>query len=264
MKTIIVATDFSASAEKAMMYAGAIASKIHAEILLLHVYQIPVSMAEVPVMMISAEELKHIADEGLSNARTVLKNVFPSLEIRTESRLGDVLDELEDVRKPLDTFAIVTGKHGASGIERFLFGSTSLSIVRHSSIPVIVVPDQTSNTNINQVALAVDDLKDVLPQQKIKNFIEALEAQLHIVHVQVNQSVSKEMDELVSFLNSKCHTIHDEDFLNGIQTYLQQNNIDLLITIPHKHSFVERLTFRTHTEELLKKLTIPIACISED
>ncbi|HEY0355313.1 MAG TPA: universal stress protein [Flavisolibacter sp.] len=265
MKTLIVATDFSSPAENAMLFAGSIASKIQARVMLFHVYQIPVSMAEVPVLMISGEELKHAADEGLKSAAAVLQNAYPSLNIITESRLGDVNDELNEVCKTMDPFAIVTGKHGASGLERFLFGSTSLSIVRHTSIPVIVIPDTSVKKEISNVALAIDDLKEELPQQqKIKTFIETLGAQLHIIHVQGNKTSSKELDKLVSFLHSKCETIHSDEFFTGIQSYLNNKNIDMLITIPHKHSFVERLTFRTHTEELLKKLTIPIACISED
>ena len=195
----------------------------------------------------------------------VLQNAYPSLNIITESRLGDVNDELNEVCKTMDAFAIVTGKHGASGLERFLFGSTSLSIVRHTTIPVIVIPDTSVKKEISNVALAIDDLKEELPQQqKIKTFIETLGAQLHIIHVQGNKTSSKELNNLVSFLHSKCETIHSDEFFTGIQSYLNNKNIDMLITIPHKHSFVERLTFRTHTEELLKKLTIPIACISED
>ncbi len=264
MKTIIVATDFSVAAENAMLYAGSIADKIKAGILLLHVYQIPVSMAEVPVMMVSGEELKTAADDGLANAVSILKKAYPALPVKQESRLGDVTNELEEICRSVEPFAVVSGKHGTSGIERFLFGSTSLSIVRHSSIPVIVVPDTTIKRDISNVALAIDDLKEELPQQKIRDFIQGLGAQLHVVHVQENKTSSKELDNLVSFLGSRCHTVHDDEFFHGIQSYLEDNRIDMLITVPHKHSFVERLTFRTHTEELLKKLTIPITCIRED
>jgi len=44
---------------------------------------------------------------------------------------------------------------------------------------------------------------------------------------------------------------------------LQQNNIDMLMVLPHKHSFLERLGSKTHTEELLGKITIPVVCIAD-
>ena len=264
MKTIIAATDFSAPAENAMLYAAAMASKVKASLILLHVYQIPVSMAEVPVLMISAEELRHAADEGLKNAKAIVASAYPLLEVNIESRLGEVTEELNELCKSIGPVAIVTGKHGSSGLERLFFGSTSLSIVRHSNYPVIVIPDHTNNHEIKNIALAVDDLKDQLPKEKIRKFISTVGAQLHIVHVQSNKTAVNELDEVVSFLGSKCTTIHSDEFFEGLQNYLMEHHIDMLIILPHKHSFMERLTFRTHTEELLKKLSIPVACIMED
>ena len=76
MKIILVPTDFSASAENAMVYAGHLARKLDASVLLLHVYQIPISMNDVPVMMVSAEELRHNAEQGLDRSRVILSYVF--------------------------------------------------------------------------------------------------------------------------------------------------------------------------------------------
>ena len=51
MKTILVATDFSPAALNAANYAADMALAINADILLLHVYQIPVVYLEVPVAL---------------------------------------------------------------------------------------------------------------------------------------------------------------------------------------------------------------------
>lgn len=263
MKQIIVPTDFSAPAENAMLYAGQLAQKTGAGILLLHVYQIPISMSEVPVLMISADELRQNADHGLERTKELLQKFYPSVSVTTESRMGDVTDELNDVCKEQDVFAIVAGKHGASGIEHFFFGSTSLSIVRHTSIPVIIVPEKNSRQEIKTIALAIDNGVEKLPEQKIKSIVDGLGAQLHIIHVQTDKTDQKELDTVVATFNSKCTNIKDDEFLHGIQTYLEENNIDLLMILPHKHNFFERLTLKTHTEELLRKLTIPVVCIME-
>ena len=69
MKTIVVPTDFSASAEHASIYAAELAKSINATVLLLHVYQMPITMSDFPVLIISAEELKNNADKGLQRAK---------------------------------------------------------------------------------------------------------------------------------------------------------------------------------------------------
>ena len=263
MKQLIVTTDFSVPAENAMMFAGRLAQKTGAAITLLHVFQIPVSMSEVPVLMISAEELKNNADAGLQKAKELLLRSFPDSQVATESRMGDVTDELNDLSKSIQPLAIITGKHGAGGVERFFFGSTSLSIVRHTNIPVIVVPENATAREVRSIALAIDERVN-LPHRRIKALTEALGAELHVIHVQPQKTSTKEFDKVVEGLNIVPKTIRDDEVMHGIQTYLQENQIDMLMILPHRHSFLERLTFRTHTEELLRKLTIPVVCIMEE
>ena len=49
MKTILVATDFSSSAANAANYAAEMALRIKANLLLLHVYRIPIGYLEMPI-----------------------------------------------------------------------------------------------------------------------------------------------------------------------------------------------------------------------
>src|ERR1700741_4703000 len=103
MKTIIVPTDFSAISNNAIDYAVDLAKATGGSILLFHAYQVPVSMTDVPIVLLS-------------------------------------IDELEDVCAKVKPFAVVMGTKGATGMERVLFGSTTLTTIRHLSWPVIVVP----------------------------------------------------------------------------------------------------------------------------
>lgn len=264
MKTIVVATDFSAPAENAMLYAAQLADTIKASVLLFHAYQVPVGMNDIPVLMISTNELKANAEAGLTRAKELLNKNFTSLNIKTESRLGDVIDELNDVCSIIDPLLIVVGKHGASGVQQMLFGSTSLSVIRHTTYPVIVVPDRFHGYGIKNAALAIDASVENVCVQKLKTLVTELNIQLHIVHVKQEKSASLQVGRLVTELNSKYSTIYNHEFVHGIESYIQNNNIDLLIILPHKHSLMDRLFFKTHTKELLKKISTPIMCICEN
>lgn len=264
MKTIVVATDFSAPAERAMLYAGRLADHINASVLLLHVYQIPVGMNDMPVLVVSTDELKKNAQAGLERAKKLLQTNCAGVEVQTEARLGDVINELEDVCRKTNPVIIVIGKHGASGVQRILFGSTSLSIIRHASYPVIAVPDNWRKEEAKIVALAIDESVEKLEAQKIRALVDELKIQLRIIHVKQEKSASLPVKNLVTELNSNYETIYDHEFVHGIETYVKQNGIDLLIIHPHKHNLVERLFFKTHTKELLNKVSIPIMCINEN
>lgn len=263
MKTILVPIDFSPSSDNAMNYAAYLAAKVGASLLLVHVYQIPVSMNDMPVLMVSAEELKNSADKGLQKAQEELQKSQAGIEVRTESRLGDVVEELNDVCKERRPFAIVVGKHGASGMERFLFGSTTLSVINHCEVPVISVPETVKEFSLNNIALAADHAGLGKQAEAIRRFIGALEARLHIVHIQESDKTAPELKNLLPEFEPVCQTIRNEDFVHGLESYVQTNGIDLLMILPHKHSFIERTFFKTHTKELVQKIGIPIVSIAE-
>ena len=215
------------------------------------------------MMMVPVEELKNNADKGLERCREELLKNFSSADVKTESRLGDVVEELKDICSEIHPFAIVAGKHGASGMERFLFGSTTQAIIRHSAYPVISVPESTTSFRLNNIALAIDTSDTGFPETGIKEFLQTLKARLHIVHIQESGNDAPGFKNLLADLEPVYATIKNNEFVHGIEQYVRAHSIDMLMILPHKHSFVERLFFKTHTAELIEKLQVPIVCITE-
>ncbi len=117
MKTIIIPTDFSNVATNAMNYGLDMAIDIKADVLLFHVYNVPVSMTEVPVMLISVDELQKNAEEQMAWLKKKVEHIVSGkIKIDTQTRLGDTVDELEALCKRVQPFAVVMGSRGASGI----------------------------------------------------------------------------------------------------------------------------------------------------
>ena len=69
MKKIIVPTDFSPAALNAVNYAADMALAINARVHLLHIYQIPISVSETPLVFVSVEELKDNAEKKLAQMK---------------------------------------------------------------------------------------------------------------------------------------------------------------------------------------------------
>ncbi|RYF85598.1 MAG: universal stress protein, partial [Chitinophagaceae bacterium] len=49
----------------------------------------------------------------------------------------------------------------------------------------------------------------------------------------------------------------------GLQQFASGQNIDMLIVLPHKHSFFERLFAKENTDDILRTVTIPVLCLHE-
>jgi nucleotide-binding universal stress UspA family protein len=50
----------------------------------------------------------------------------------------------------------------------------------------------------------------------------------------------------------------------GISEFAEKNNIDLIITLPKKHSVLERLFEKSTTRELIHQTKIPMMCIHQE
>ena len=275
MKTIIVPTDFSPIATNAMNFAADMAANIDATVTLLHIYQVPVSMTDVPVVLVSSDDLRKSSEEKLEILKQDLTHVTSGkIKIYTEARLGDIVDELEEVCNHVEPFAVIMGTKGSSGVERILFGSTTLSAIRHLKWPVIVVPpDKEYGAGIKKIGFACDFNKVVenTPIQFIKNMVKEFGAELHVLHVDHdNKNFKPETPEeslmlhtLLEDMDPNYHFIDNPETEVGINEFVESNNIDLLITIPKKHKLLEGLFKPSSTKQIVTKSHVPVMCVHE-
>lgn len=267
MNTIIVPTDFSPAADNAAEYAAKLAQRLNASVLLLHVYQLPVPMTDYPVLMVTVEDLKKGAEEGLNRTLEAAQLKYPGVTFQVESRLGDVATEIEDASKERDAFALVVGTKDLNGFERFLFGDTTISLIKNSTFPVIAVPE-SYNAGVPQNMVLATDFTNAadIPTGNIAGIAGVLEANLHVVHVEEKESkyYPEELMQAFGGINASYHAIKDDDVAEGLKHYVQQNNIDLVLVLPHKHNLYERLFFKGHTKGILHAMPVPVMSLKSE
>ena len=69
-----------------------------------------------------------------------LKDENPDLDITLHTVVGDATDVLLEESSKLQPGMLVIGTHGRTGLEHMLMGSTAEFLVRHATVPVLVVP----------------------------------------------------------------------------------------------------------------------------
>lgn len=270
MNTIIVPTDFSPLADDALHYGAQLAQAIQAELLLFTVYMVPVTTNETAVTMIPIEEIKDSADEGLKRVQQDVQQSYPNVAVRTESRLGDVVNELEDVCRQYQPYAVVMGRHHLSGMEQALFGSSTLSAIRHLDCPIITVAADTTFEQPKNIVLATD-LADIekFPAQKIMQLLQPFNAALHIVHIadeNTTADTTKKATELttpLAALQPSFQIVQHSDIAQGIQQYIEQHHAEWLILIPHEHNLLQRVFSKQHIKSILDHISIPAVSVAE-
>ncbi len=275
MKTIIVPTDFSPAATCAMNYAADMALDIKASLLLLHVYQVPIAISDAPLLLVSIDELREGAEQQLAKLKEGLEHVTSGqLKIYTEARLGSVEDELQSICEKIQPFAVVMGAVGHSAIERTLFGSTTLTAIKHLTWPVIAVPQgKEYGKGIKKLGLAADfrEVVDTTPTDVIRNIVKEFNADLHVLNVDYrNKQFRPETPHESALLHTALHDlapsyhfIEHEDIEDGINEFAEKNNLDLVIAIPKKHKLLQGIFKKSSTRQLIFESRVPVMCVHE-
>ncbi len=138
---LLVATDFSTDAaralEEAKFFARAFDSRLH----LLHAFSLPDTFVDkwtYPLEMI--ERARDEADKRLQDLRDQVANSIP--EVTAEVRDGRPADVILTRAKELSADMIVMGTRGTTGLDYFVLGSVAERTLRRAECPVLVVGKQ--------------------------------------------------------------------------------------------------------------------------
>jgi nucleotide-binding universal stress UspA family protein len=145
MKRILVATDGSEGADRAVDYAAHLAKDTGAELMIVNVigaYGLPDKVLRAFTQGQHAwldELLESLSAKMLTNARDRARGVGAA-SIQLESRPGEVAQAIIDIAREKPADVIVVGKRGAGRIAGLLLGSVSQKLVSLAPVPVIIVP----------------------------------------------------------------------------------------------------------------------------
>jgi len=147
IRTILVPTDFSDSADAALAWARDAARAFHARIVLLHVIDLPYQWMPVagpasipaPVPATVVRGIREQAHASL-DARARRAPEIGRRLLRTGRARAAIVAAADALRADL----IVMGTHGPRGVSRLFIGSVAEYVVRHARVPVTTVraPDR--------------------------------------------------------------------------------------------------------------------------
>ena len=267
MRTIIAPTDFSAISYNASLFAAKMAEDIKADLILLHVMELPISVAEFPVTENAFDEMG--LEEELKKIQTKLHaETNNTVNIQTKNILGSAEYEIKELCKSKKPVAVVMGTHSYSLLDRFFLGSTTLYSAKHLRYPVLVVPSNVQYKPIKKIALA-SDLKDIYetPAHEIELIVKYFDAKLEIFYVGKDQKSmdrntlgSLLLDHRLVNLSPQFYFVEDEDILNGVMLLAKEHETDLLIIISKKHGPFHK----SQSRDFVFYSDVPVMAVHED
>lgn len=141
--TILVATDFSETAQKALETAIDMAGHFEAQLVVLHAYNVEIPIAS-PMMTGGYILPDGFFDEIAKQARLQVESVANEISAGGVRAIGVAIDEpaalaIVDEAKRRGADMIVMGTRGLTGIKHLALGSIADKVVRTAPCPVLTV-----------------------------------------------------------------------------------------------------------------------------
>jgi nucleotide-binding universal stress UspA family protein len=140
IKRIVVGTDFSETAERAVDAAVDLAAQVGAVVWLVHAYELPMYSFPDGVVVASTDAAQRITTAALERLEAgVERRKERGVSIQSVLRMGTVWDELNGVATEQNAEVIVVGTHGRRGFSRVMMGSVAERMVRTAVCPLLVI-----------------------------------------------------------------------------------------------------------------------------
>lgn len=151
IKRVLIALDYDPTAQKVAEAGFSLAKATNAAVVLMHVLADPVYYSSVeysPIMgLTDALGVDPLKFEGVNRLKEVsqhfldkMKNHLGDITIQTELKEGDFSESILKAAKELHADVIVMGSHSRRWLENIVIGSVTDKVLRHTSIPLFIVP----------------------------------------------------------------------------------------------------------------------------
>ncbi len=162
MKTILAATDFNELAAAALRFAGTLARRSGAEIVVVYadMFEPPpeFTAAQIESVAQSIERSRRKAKEELE--RHAAKHIGPGVRFRTLVVEGTPAAAILHLAQKERVDLIAMGTHGRGALQRFIMGSVADHVIRYAHVPVLTVRTPEIPRDIRRIACPTDGVEN--------------------------------------------------------------------------------------------------------
>jgi nucleotide-binding universal stress UspA family protein len=285
IKKILCPVDFFTASEAAVTYAAGLASNYDAKLCLLHVVSPVVPTAyEYPLQMMDvAKSLEETSRRELRKLEAAAR-VKGGKDVEIRVLTGDVCEEIKDAIDVEKPDLVVMGTHGRRGAERWIMGSTTERLLRHSPVPLVTIRGGGERSTVApsfRRILVTTDFSDGTTDALAYAFSVAQEneSQVTLLHVlpevamdssgkyrePLVNGVRKQLEEMVpAEARNWCDIVtrvEDGAPYRIILRTIEDEKIDLLVMNIHGKGMLDRALLGSNAERVVRAAACPVMMI---
>ena len=266
--SLLVLTDFSPAANRALNYANRLAGSIGAQLVLLHVRR---------DSLLDPEAFSGLPDAGsleaLELAMTALASDM-SAPVVTEIRHGQVAPAVVEMLRRYPSAVVVLGRPDEEAIPEELVSTAALELLRTVAQPMLVVPQSESVFTLpRRVLLAVDAEAFTLGEHTdgVQHLFNTVPTEVTVLHVSADAVTSTAEAVAPTALTAvlrtglrcelpqvKTRTVIGVAPADGILQVAATGAFDLLVLIARPRSFLGALFHHSVTAQVLVHSPLPV------
>ena len=272
MRNILIPTDFSENAMNAVKYALELFKYERSNFYYLHTYEDEVYENEDLLKKETFDVvLKSVSEASQSNLNELIKSIKelypnPKHQHHIISSYNNLIDEADIISDAKDIDLIVMGTKGKTNNINMTFGSNTLKVLKYVQCPVLAIPESYNYIQPKHIVFPTNYL---IPykRRELKLLCELAapyRAIIDMLYISKIGKLSLRQEDNRLFLEEELNknklnfkTLKGKDILNSVNNYIKENNIDMLVMVNTRHSYLENILFQSTVDKLSLSLNIP-------
>lgn len=274
IKTILVPTDFSPSADSAIHYLLKTSSLFEASIILYHCF-IPFESGFYPLTLSNKEnqDNNRVLTDRLNAIKDSILKKNANLSISTHVDQGPEGTKIIEFCKKKKVDLVMMGTKGASGLKEKLIGSFTAEVITKVACPVLAVPEKYKFKVPKNITYATNYSKK--DKKVIQSFLElnlVSNPQINILHIDRGITFftadedygkyKKTIEMQFKDFSFTFNHIVGEDVEKTILEEISINKADILVMNPLKRKGIwNRIFHKSLTKKIACHIDIPLLSI---
>ncbi|MFY0651196.1 MAG: universal stress protein [Cyclobacteriaceae bacterium] len=276
VKNILVPLDFSPCAKNALKMAIGLARGTGAKLHLMNAIHIPTPHVDVTGGHSLVDPVIEDYEERVETEFEHLKTEFAQLndiDYVTKKFVSMVSDAIHTCTMNDNIDLIVMGTKGSHSTLEKLIGGVSADVIRYSSVPVLLIPENISSLDFKKIGYAADfeEIEDIGKLESIIFFAQLTKSEIQVFNVvksieEVSFEKSRQSLKISNYLKDvdhSFHTIEDDKVIHGIFEFIQEHQLGMLAIYPRKHGLLDRILKGSVTKKIAMNIDIPLLAIHE-
>lgn len=270
-KKILVPTDFSETAAKALDHVKWLAQVFYSEVTLLHVGEIPPASVTFPSIDLPrtylGDEYQKLALEKLEEWRTNLINSGVE-KVNIQYLEGKIASTISEYAADEKIDIVVMGTHGTKGLSEFFVGSNAYKLVNVMDQPVLTIHQKSDFTPYHKIVAPLDHSKFSRAKfPYIAELAAMVDAEVEILYPIVTDkheahAIQICYDQVSTFLTKRGirHASKPIEGHFGHETikYAEYVKADLIVIMSETETTISQIFLGTNAQEVVNHSKVPV------